>query len=537
MVGRGLKIQSGMLNCCSRLHRKAFPLQATQLTTLGASGMIGTAPPFETSDWKHDNESYEPVVEFNIVTFNMLAPCYKRISGETSSTGRRERESDKSIMWNQRAQETVAFLEKELLTASSIIALQEFWLDKEYASIFTNCFRQKGFELRTLKRSGSKMDAVAIAIKSDVFEIKGSLDVYLCSVGDRVALLLWLCHRETGKNILVANTHLSFPHNVFDRMNQMRQMRKLTDAIDRFSKDHKVGSSTRIITGDFNSEVKSSVCDHLKSSGYHSSFEISPPNQCGDGFSDSNVEDSRDSRTRGPMTEGTANSKSDGRAGGDDVPLRRFVSHRTHTNEDLGVDHIFVKPEGQLTSEELALELTRITSRSSTSMIRRAPTIISTSAAAASDSERPALTTFEETKQNEEVYAELESDMDGIDTMRRFTEEVIADTKAYRSDEEERQKKRILLLERCEEDKEEIAKEKILADIHSPMEPSRDIQMSTATLSAMPLLLASSTLLFFCNSRVIPTSIPIDTWSTDFILSDHRPVSSSIILARPSTKI
>ena len=535
MVGRGLKTQSGMLNCCSKLHRKALPLQSTQLTTLGGLGTTGIAPQFETSDWKHDGELYEPVAEFNVVTFNMLAPCYKRISGESSSTGRRERESDKSAMWKQRAQETVTFLEEELLTASSIIALQEFWLDKEYSSIFANCFKQKGFDIRILKRSGSKMDAVAIAVKNDVFEIKGSQDVYLCSVGDRVALLLWLCHRETGKNILVANTHLSFPHNVFDRMNQMRQMRKLTDAIDRYSKDHKIGPSTRIITGDFNSEVKSSVCDHLKSSGYHSSFEISPPNQCVDELCESIVEGSRNSSMREPMTESAADSKSDERADGRENPFKRFVSHRTHTNEDLGVDHIFVKPEGQLSPEEQALELTRITLRSSPSTIGTVTTSVSTSAGS-SDSERPAVASFEETKQNEEVYAELESDMDGIDTMRRFTEEVIADTKAYRSEEEERQRKRILLLERSEEDKDEVAIEKKLSGIHSPMEPSRDILMSSATLSSMPLLLASSTYLFFCNSRVLPTSIPIDIWSTDFVLSDHRPVSSSIILAKFSMK-
>lgn len=542
VVGRGLKTQNGMLNCCSRLHRKALPLQATQLSTRGGLGMTGVAPPYETSEWRYDNESYEPVAEFNVVTFNMLAPCYKRISGETSSTGRRERESDKSLIWNQRAVDTVSFFEKELLSASSIIALQEFWLDKEYFAMFANCFQKKGYELRTLKRSGSKMDAVAIAIKSDEFEIKGSEDVYLCSVGDRVALLLWLCHRQTGKNILVANTHLSFPHNVFDRMNQMRQMRKLTDAIDRYSKDHKVGPSTRIITGDFNSEVRSSVCDHLKSSGYQSSFEMSPPIQCG-----VNSRGSNNVIIGGDLNSGSARSEGGERRvdniecplrysidesmknnGKSDEPMKRFVSHRTHTNEDLGVDHIFVRPEGPLTLEELAQETSRI------SMKAMAPSVKSFRI---NESQNPVLQSFEESKQNEEVYAELESDMDGIDTMRRFTEDVIADTKAYRSEEEEKMKSRILLLEQCEEDKEEQAKEKENLERHSnPLAPSRDILMSAAALSSMPIRLASNTLLFFANSRVIPTTIPLDTWSTEFVLSDHRPVSSSIILARPSAK-
>ena len=81
------------------------------------------------------------------------------------------------------------------------------------------------------------------------------------------------------------------------------------------------------------------------------------------------------------MTESAADSKSDERADGRENPFKRFVSHRTHTNEDLGVDHIFVKPEGQLSPEEQALELTRITLRSSPSTIGTVTTSVSTSAA------------------------------------------------------------------------------------------------------------------------------------------------------------
>ena len=149
---------------------------------------------------------------------------------------------------------------------------------------------------------------------------------------------------------------------------------------------------------------------------------------------------------------------------------------------------------------------------------------------------------FEESKQNEEVYAELESDMDGIDTMRKFTEEVIADTRAYRSEEEEKKRNRILLLARSEEHEEEKAQDREFSAIHSsvPLEsadrgPSQDILMSTAALTTqLQLQLTASTFLFFANSRVIPTSIPLDVWSTAFLLSDHRPVSSSIILAKLS---
>ena len=204
--------------------------------------------------------------------------------------------------------------------------------------------------------------------------------------------------------------------------------------------------------------------------------------------------------------------------------LQKFVSHRTHTNEDLGVDHIFVKPEEPMSLQEAQ---STINSMGITDPPTRS---------------RPS---FEESKQNEEVYAELESDMDGIDTMRKFTEEVIADTRAYRSEEEEKKRNRILLLARSEEHEEEKAqdRDREFSAIHSssvPVEsadrgPSQDILMSTAALTTqLQLQLTASTFLFFANSRVIPTSIPLDVWSTAFLLSDHRPVSSSIILAKLS---
>lgn len=570
VVGRGLRTQNSMLNCCSRLRGNALSNQATHLSTRGGLTIAGMQAHSETSEWKTDSNLYEPIVEFNVVTFNMLAPCYKRISGDVSSNGRRERESDRTVMWNQRAADTITFFEEELLPSSSILALQEFWLNEEYASKFSDCLTQEGYDLKTLKRSGSKMDAVAIAIRKADFEIMGSEDVYLCSVGDRVALLLWLRHRRSGKNIIIANTHLSFPHNVFDRMNQMRQMRKLTDAIDRYCKDNEVGPSTKIITGDFNSEVRSSVCDHLRASGYQSTFEKCPPRQ-GASYTDTSIDaESKRDRQRemdsdicNSALSSNRNSESFSEAlgssllAGGDCPIRgsvksseeedrvkereqvksfhKFVSHRTHTNEDLGVDHIFVKPEGLLSPLEKVIELSRLNS---------APSPLTTPAAFPSAEERKgSFPSYDESKLNEEVYAELESDMDGIDTMRKFTEEVIADSKAYRSEEEEKKRNNILLLERSEEHEEEKAREKEHYSLYSPspvkikgqgpgVGPSIDIAMSSAALSSQREL-SSSTCLFFANSRVIPSNIPLDVWSTAFLLSDHRPVSSSIILARP----
>lgn len=224
-------------------------------------------------NWKQSQDTHKSLTSCNIVTFNMLAPCYKR----TFFRSIRSRESSESDKWLIRAQRTVEFLRQEICPSATIIALQEFWLQEEYYSIFQHVFDIEGFDVRYMRRTGSKSDAVALIIRKNIFEILGSENIPLCGQNDRVALLLWLQHKSTGKHFLVVNTHLSFPHSVFDKMAQVRQMQTVTEAIDRFALRYRILRSTRIILGDFNVENQSPVCDHLRASGYSSCFDVSPP--------------------------------------------------------------------------------------------------------------------------------------------------------------------------------------------------------------------------------------------------------------------
>jgi hypothetical protein len=214
---------------------------------------------------------------FDIVSFNLLAPVYKRLNTKSANTGRRHREAGDYNLWCERLESTMDFFKQEIYKDAAIIALQEYWLDPRYRRIFEEQFQQNGYECRVMQRTGSKADAVALAIKSEVFEIRGVENINLCTFGDRVALLLWLRHRSTGFDLLVANTHLSFPHNVLDRMNQVAQMKHLTGVIDTFAHTHRIEQAPALIMGDFNVEGHSPVCDHLRSVGYYSAFEISPP--------------------------------------------------------------------------------------------------------------------------------------------------------------------------------------------------------------------------------------------------------------------
>lgn len=286
-------------------------------------------------NWTEYKSGYDPTAQFNVISFNVLAPVYKRLQSLNVETGNRKRESQNQELWRARATKTLQFFRDEVFPCTDILGMQEFWTDPQYRKIFDEDFEHFGYDVRVLQRTGSKLDAVVLAVKKDVFEVLGSLDVVLCSLSDRVALVLWLKHRATGKSFLVANTHLSFPHSALDKINQLRQMASLTTAMDKFAVSHNIeNDATRMIMGDFNVECTSRVCEHLRSLGYISCFEVSTP---------SNARLIPHSLQDPPTSPTSHNSRALS-----PKPLRRrcslrFVSHRNHRNEELGVDHIFVR--------------------------------------------------------------------------------------------------------------------------------------------------------------------------------------------------
>lgn len=245
----------------------------TNTSSTTASSSVPTSAPSNTTN---ENASAESSHQFNIVSFNLLAPVYKRLTSR-NFTGRRDRESANNELWQERLEQTIEFFKQEIYQDTAIIALQEYWLDARYRDTFEAQFKEYGYEYRIMQRAGTKVDAVALVIKADVFEILGVENVDLCAMGDRVALLAWLRHKSSGQDLLVATTHLSFPHHVFDRLNQVAQMKHLTSVIDWYAQSHHIHNAPVLIVGDFNVEGQSPVCDHLRSAGYYSCFEVCPP--------------------------------------------------------------------------------------------------------------------------------------------------------------------------------------------------------------------------------------------------------------------
>ncbi len=364
----------------------------------------------------------DAMIPIDVVTWNMLAPCYRRI-GERTSMGFRLREGHTKDAWIKRANETATFLE-QMFTAykqrgcgtvdggPDIVCFQEFWMDEEYCKIFLPLFEKYGYETRSFKRPGNKTDSVCILTKRHQYEIEDQQNLLLLAGETRVALLLCLRHKASGRKVTIANTHLSFPHNAIDRRTQNAQMEVLiqemnkfatkeegsTADIDKQGQQHGVQGETptstsskpdsqkkleipvSIVVGDFNQEEHSSVCKMLKAAGYVSCLQVCSPHQgMGDTYDSTpptglpafpgsppwrneSVDYMNDSSsgTIPSSTVSCMDSVKEGKDTGKDLPGEgkqrtrsghevvsrneaRFVSHRTHQLEELGVDHIFLR--------------------------------------------------------------------------------------------------------------------------------------------------------------------------------------------------
>jgi hypothetical protein len=446
------------------------------------------------------------------------------------------RESSYHDVWQERATKKVAFLNSTVFPNSSIVALQEYWLHDQYSSQFVESAHQNGFRLQSLRRTGSKTDAVAFVIQKDTFDILGRRDVYLCTQGDRVALILWLRHKHTGKNFIVANTHLSFPHSRFDKMNQVRQMQTLTEAIEVFAEESGITHSTRLIMGDFNVESESPVCDHLRDIGYFSAFEVKPPSwrdpqdpqgKAKDAVPAAVVKETNEltaAAASSSFAEAERTKRAERVEGADCVICEdeeevcdtlhmqdsnyfapQFVSHRTHRREDLGVDHIFICPAPGARERS-----------------KKMP-----------PSEKVLLSEDQET-----VVSAGDNDADDyVSSLRQGADEpesLLRGANYYTSEELEHLNNAAIVNGARRGDGSD-GTTSAGPDVASQTGAGSHASGGSSSAGARGAVASSSgKKLFVSGSSVLPANLPLDVWDDSFDISDHRPVQCSIVIAESS---
>lgn len=185
------------------------------------------------------------VDEIKLVSFNILAPCYKRLSPTLM-------ESDQEDMYMSRNRAIIQDLQEK---DPDIICLQEIWLSNEkLVDLYEDAFGHTYFA-RYLQRQSSgahnnnslnpssqkRKDGLAIFVKKNRFEIEDTKEILFQDGGDRVALLLRLRalapfplphtypspSPSLDRCFVVVNTHLLFPHNEGSKMISVREVAKV----------------------------------------------------------------------------------------------------------------------------------------------------------------------------------------------------------------------------------------------------------------------------------------------------------------------
>ncbi len=224
----------------------------------------------------------------SVCTFNVLAPCYKRLSSEN------DRESKYETVWRTRHLSIIKLLQSFQI---HLICLQEFWLnDLSFVELYESNLSSK-YSFHYIQRTCGLDDGLAILVDRNHIKVIDKYDLLLHDIGNRVGLLLDL--EINGERVLLINIHLTFPHNSFDRQLRLTQVKKFLELIHEYQlKKNLLNKCSIIFCGDFNSSWENDSVYQLLEKQFQSSYF-------------------------------TVHKK------------EPKVTHLTHRNEELGVDFIF----------------------------------------------------------------------------------------------------------------------------------------------------------------------------------------------------
>lgn len=205
-------------------------------------------------------------------TFNILAPIYKRIKQNDGM-----RESEVKALWLERNKEIAHLLST---CCSSIICLQEFWLDnQELVQLYTERLEQKGYDIHTLPRTNNRGDGLLTAVDTSRLVVVDAQKLLFNDCGDRVAQVLRLRLASAGKgeehkDFLVVNTHLLFPHNSDSSNIRLRQVHKILDYLGEYKQRNGLGDLPILLCGDWNGSKRGQVFKFLRSQGFVSTYDL-----------------------------------------------------------------------------------------------------------------------------------------------------------------------------------------------------------------------------------------------------------------------
>eukprot|EP00730_Choanoeca_flexa_P014546 TRINITY_DN6399_c0_g1_i2.p1 TRINITY_DN6399_c0_g1~~TRINITY_DN6399_c0_g1_i2.p1 ORF type:complete len:310 (+),score=32.35 TRINITY_DN6399_c0_g1_i2:72-1001(+) len=222
-----------------------------------------------------------------LATFNVLAPCHKRV-------GRGLRESAFDTICMDRQQQIIQLT---LKYAPTIFCLQEFWFDTAVRELYRQQLHSN-YATISLKRPGRRQDGLLMGYNPRLATLHRQ-DYVTHEQAGRVSLLAHFTvalRHAAPMDVIVANTHLNFPHREAEEPVREGQARELLTAVASFGQ----GIENVLLMGDFNGTLDSSPCQIIQNDGYASSYGLVHAHE-------------------------------------------PHVTHRNHLGEQVGVDFIFTK--------------------------------------------------------------------------------------------------------------------------------------------------------------------------------------------------
>ena len=279
-----------------------------------------------------------------VTTFNVLAPCYKRVQQPDGTTAMEASDRATALDRQTRVLDLVAELD------STCVCLQEFWhADAATAELYATALRRAGYTFHVTPRTGGRPDGLLTAVRDDAFEVVETRDILFNDCGDRVATLVHLRPRVAAfrapadasasfGDVLLVNTHLLFPHNSNSTLIRLRESFKILEYLHEYQEYHRGALASRtsaptrrlpvVMCGDFNGTSRGAVARFLSSQGFVSAYDASLGASAAD---DAPIE------PEAQTPPGAARAR---RA--TEEEKRGWISHLNHHGECVGVDHVWV---------------------------------------------------------------------------------------------------------------------------------------------------------------------------------------------------
>lgn len=210
-----------------------------------------------------------PKIRFNVISMNVLSPGYFR---KTDRSDKKKRvEAQHAHAWQPRLRQQCRVLADLDL---DIATLQEFWFKREVFDLVHDALGS-GYMIVAAQRSGKKEDGVALLVRKERWQILSDRSIHLDDGhGDRSLALVLIQSRVSPEcpPVIVATTHLTYPHDAHDAPIRLQQAAAIARHIDEFASDAGAQASPVVLTGDFNGPCSDPAVRLLLDHGFASSF-------------------------------------------------------------------------------------------------------------------------------------------------------------------------------------------------------------------------------------------------------------------------